>query len=138
MKLSDQKKIRQILKNSKRIAVVGISEKPDKPSYEVADFLMKNGFEIIPVNPKYDSVLAQKCYPSLLEVPGNVDIVDIFLRPEHILPVVEQAIKIKTKVIWMQLGIINTDAALLAEKAGIDVIMDQCLKIQYQTLIIED
>jgi predicted CoA-binding protein len=127
--------IRKILKNSKTIAVVGLSPKPHRPSHQVASYLMEAGYTIIPVNPGQDAILGQTCYPSLRDIPSPVDMVDIFRRPEAILPIVEDAIGIGAKFIWMQEGIINIEAAVKAESAGLEVVMDRCTKIDHMYLL---
>ncbi len=135
--------IREILSNYKVIAVVGLSTDEEKPSHEVATYLKEHGYRIIPVNPIADAVLGEKSYKSLLDVPneiqGTIEIVDIFRRSEFVMPIVEQTIKLKEKwgkpfVVWMQLGIVDDKAAELAREAGLMVIMDKCLKIEYQRL----
>ena len=128
-------RIRKILKNSKTIAVVGLSPKPHRPSHQVASYLMEAGYTIIPVNPGQDAILGQTCYPSLRDIPSPVDMVDIFRRPEAILPIVEDAIDIGVKFIWMQEGIINMEAAAKAEAAGLTVVMDRCTKIDHMCLL---
>jgi len=127
--------IRRILKDSKTIAVVGLSPKPHRPSHRVASYLMEVGYTIIPVNPGQDSILGQTCYPNLRAIPVPVDLADIFRRPEEILPIVEDAIAIGARFIWMQEGIINEEAATKAEAAGITVIMDRCTKIDHMNLL---
>ncbi|MEK6981391.1 MAG: CoA-binding protein [Candidatus Micrarchaeota archaeon] len=121
--------IPQILKSAKVIAVVGLSDKPDRPSYGVASYLLNHGYRIIPVNPNISEWKGILAKASLLEITEPVDIVDIFRKSEDVLPIVEQAIKIKPKLIWMQLGVINEEAAKLAEANRILVIMDKCIKI---------
>ena len=128
-------KIRKILKDSKTIAVVGLSPKAHRPSHQVACYLMAAGYTIIPVNPGQDSILGLTCYPNLLAIPTPVDLVDIFLRPETVLPIVEDAITIGAKYIWMQEGIVNAEAAAKAEAAGRAVIMDRCTKIDHMNLL---
>jgi len=115
----------------KTIAVVGISEDSTRPSHFVASFLESHGYKIIPVNPKLMQWEGKKCYPDLVSIPEKVDIVDIFRRSEAVPPIVDEAIAIKAKAIWMQEGIINEDAASKAQKAGIEVVMDKCLKKEY-------
>jgi len=115
----------------KTIAVVGISEDSTRPSHFVASFLESHGYKIIPVNPKLTEWKGKKCYPDLLSVPVKVDIVDIFRRSEAVPPIVDEAIAIKAKAVWMQEGIINEDAASKARKAGIEVVMDKCMKKEY-------
>ena len=126
--------IRNILKNTTTIAVVGLSPKPSRPSNQVAQYLKDAGYTIIPVNPGQDSLLGLPCYPSLQAIPGPVDMVDIFRRSEFVLPIVAEAIAIKAKVIWMQSGIINEAAARLAEEAGLKVIMDRCTMVDHMNL----
>ena len=127
--------ISQILKGFRTIAVVGLSPKENRPSNQVARYLVGAGYNVIPVNPGQEEILGRKCYPDLESIPEAVDIVDIFRRSEDIPPVVSSAIKIKAKVVWMQLGIVNDDAAADAKKAGLSVIMDRCIKIDHQNLI---
>ena len=113
------------------IAVVGISDDPARPSNFVARFLEEHGYKIIPVNPKLTEWEGKKCYPDLLSIPISVDIVDIFRRSEAIPPIVDEAIAIKAKAVWMQEGIINEEAAAKAQEAGIEVVMDKCMKKEY-------
>jgi uncharacterized protein len=127
-------KIEQILKISKTIAVVGLSADRGKASYQVADYLQRNGYTIYPVNPKYKEILGRRCYACLNEIPDIIDIVDIFRKPAFITPIVKESIEIGVKVIWMQLGIINEEAAQIARHAGLQVIMDRCLKIEHLLL----
>ena len=128
-------KIRRILQNSKTVAVVGLSPKPDRPSHQVAAYLMDAGYTIIPVNPGQDIILGLTCYPNLRAVPVPVDMVDIFRRSDAVAPVVEEAIAIDAKYIWMQEGVINEEAATKAEAAGLEVIMDRCTKIDHMNLL---
>lgn len=127
--------IRQVLKDSKTIAVVGLSPKAHRPSHQVASYLMKAGYTIIPVNPGQEAILGQTCYPNLRAIPTPVDMVDIFRRPEEVVPIVEDAITIGAKVVWMQEGIVNGEAAEKAEAAGLIVIMDRCTKIDHMNLL---
>lgn len=116
------------------IAVVGLSDKPDRPSYQVARYLQEQGYRIIPVNPGVARVLGEKSYPSLKDIPPeiSVDVVDIFRQPEAVPAVVEEAIERGVKVIWMQEGISHPEAAARAREAGIEVIMDRCLKKEHR------
>lgn len=125
---------KDLLAGSHTIAVVGLSPDKEKASNIVANYLMAHGFHIIPVNPGYAEILGQKSYASLAEVPEKVDIVDIFMRSEKVLPVVEEAIKLKPKAIWLQLGIINNEAQELAESNNILFIMNQCIKQEHARL----
>lgn len=130
--MSSDAAIQQILKESKTIALVGISHKEHRASHQVAKFMMDKGYTVIPVNPKYQEVLGQTCYATLEDIPVAVDMVDCFRRSEDILPIAESAIKIGAKVLWMQLGVVNEEAAKLAEAAGLKVVMDRCPKIEYR------
>ena len=130
-----EKIIQNILNTAKRIAVVGLSPKKDRPSYRVAEYLMGHGYEIIPVNPNCTEVLGRKCYQNLADVPGDTDVVDIFRKPEDIIPIVEAAIKIKAKAIWMQEGIVNEEAAKKAREAGMGVVMDRCMLKEHVKMI---
>jgi len=132
---SQAEAIRNILQTTKTIAVVGLSPKPHRPSHQVASYLKDAGYSIIPVNPGQDTLLGLPCYSNLQAIPGSVDMVDIFRRSEFVLPVVEDAITIKAKVIWMQSGIINEKAARLAEEAGLTVIMDRCTMVDHMDLL---
>ncbi|CUU05624.1 hypothetical protein JGI2_01280 [Candidatus Kryptobacter tengchongensis] len=123
--------IKEILTKYKTIAVVGISDKSDRDSYIVGEYLLRNGYKIIPVNPNIDSVFGLKAYPDLLSVLDDVDIVDIFRRPEFVDEIVEQAIQKGAKVVWMQLGVINERAAKRAQDAGLKVIMNKCIKVEH-------
>ena len=131
-----QEEIRNILSSCKTVAVVGISPKPDRPSYLVAAYLQSKGYRIIPVRPDGEEILGEKVYHSLTEIPREIeiDVVDIFRKPEDVPPVVEEAIERRAKVIWMQEGIANPEAASIAEKAGLQVVMDRCIKKEHQRL----
>lgn len=126
--------LRRILKENHTIAVVGLSANWYRPSYFAAKYLQQHGYRIIPVNPAYSEVLDERCYPNLLDVPEPIDIVDCFRKAEDILPLAEQAIQIKAKVLWLQLGVINEQAAQLARHAGLEVVMDRCIKIEHARL----
>lgn len=119
--------IAELLKRSKTIAVVGLSDSPLRPSYGVSAYMQTNGYRIIPVNPEIKGALGEKAYPSLLEVTEKIDIVNIFRRPEFVEEVVDQAIKLKVPAIWMQEEVINEKAAEKARTAGIFVVMDRCI-----------
>jgi len=120
-----------ILKSFRHVAVVGISDKPHRPSHYVSEYLLQAGFTIYPVNPHYENVLGLKCYPTLSDIPHPVEIVDIFRRPDTVIPVIEEAIKIAAKVVWMQQGVVNRKAAQKALDAGLMVVMDRCLKVEH-------
>lgn len=117
------------------IAIVGLSPDHEKPSNIVATYLIAHGYRIIPVNPGYEEILGQKSYKSLSEIGEKIDVVDIFMRADKLLPVVEEAIKLKPKAIWLQLGIINEEAGKLAEKAGITFFMNVCIKQEHTKLL---
>src|SRR5579863_2072719 len=119
--------ITELLKRSQTIAVVGLSNNPMRPSYGVSAYMQTNGYRIIPVNPKIKGALGEKAYPSLLDVPDKIDIVNIFRRPEFVDEAVDQAIKLKVPAIWMQEEVVNEKAAEKARKAGIFVVMDRCI-----------
>ncbi len=132
-KTSDTR-LKQILQDTRTIAVVGASAKPDRPGHTIPAFLQSAGYRIIPVNPMLDSLLGEKAYPDLPSIPGPVDLVDIFRRSDEVLPVVEQAIQIGAKVVWMQEGVVNEQAAEVARQAGLEVVMDTCLGETYRRL----
>lgn len=126
--------LRRILRENHTVAVVGLSPKWHRPSYFAAKYLLDHGYHVIPVNPGQETILEQRCYPSLLEIPGPVDVVDIFRKPQAVPPLVDQAIRIGAKVVWMQLGIVHQAAAEKARAAGLEVVMDRCMKIEYARL----
>ena len=131
---NDSAHLRQLLDRNRRVAVVGLSANEMRPSYFAAKYLLDHGYDVVPVNPNYKEVLGQKCYASLEDIPGPIDVVDLFQRADQVMPFVEQAIRIKARVVWMQIGIINEAAAEKARAAGLDVIMDRCMKIEYARL----
>ena len=133
--LTTDSEIRDLLISSKRIAVVGVSERAGRPSRHVAGYLVNAGYEVIPVNPNLDNWAGLKAYPSLRDVPGQVDIVDVFRRPEHVAQVVEDAIASGAGAVWMQLGIVNEDAARTAIAAGLPVVMDACALVEHRRLV---
>lgn len=119
----------------KSIAVVGLSPKPDRPSYRVAAYLQSQGYQIVPVNPGHDTILGERSYPTLHDIPHSIDIVDVFRRSEFVEPITDAAIKIGAKAIWFQDGVLNEKAAKKAEDAGLLVVMDDCLLRQHQSKI---
>jgi predicted CoA-binding protein len=121
----------KILKSFRNVAMVGVSATSEKPSNIVFKYLTAHGYNVVPVNPTIDEVLGKKCYASLSVIPEKVEVVDIFRRSEDVLPIVEEAIKIGAKVIWMQEGIINQPAAKKAESAGLLVVMDKCMRKEH-------
>ena len=116
-----------ILKNCRRVAMVGASPNPERPSYHVLNYLKEHGYKVIPVNPSIAVVCGEKCYANLKDIPDKVDVVDIFRKSEDVPAIVDEAIKIGAKAVWMQEGIINIEAAERARAAGIDVVMDLCM-----------
>ena len=133
----------EILESSRVVAIVGLSADPERPSHRVASYLKQHGYRIIPVNPTLKEVLLETSFPSLAGISEPVDVVDIFRRSEDVMPIVEEAIKIGAKVIWMQEGIISREAAAKAEKAGLKVVMDKCMrkelmKIKEESSVWED
>ena len=138
-----QEEIRSLLESYRSVAVVGLSRNPAKASYRVAQYLQSVGYRIIPVNPFVDEVLGEKSYKSLLDVPETIEIVDIFRPSEDVPAIVEEAIKLKNrlgtpKVIWMQLGIVNEEAAMRAKEAGFTVVMDRCMMVEHRRLSMEN
>jgi uncharacterized protein len=129
--MTDIVTLRRILNTYKRVAMVGLSADWWRPSFFAAKYLLEHGFEVIPVNPKYEEILGQKCYPDLQSIPTPVDVVDLFQKAERIPLFVDAAIEIGAKVVWMQLGIVNEEAAQKARDAGLEVVMDRCMKIEY-------
>lgn len=129
--------IKEILQESKRVAIVGISNKEDRASFQVAKWLQSNShYTLYFVNPVIDEVLGQKTYPSLADIPENIDIVDVFRKSEDCLPVLEKALAIGAKTIWLQLGISNIDVAEKGSVAGMNVVMDRCIKVDYADLLL--
>lgn len=131
---SEQETIQRILRDSHTIAVIGLSSNPERPSYEVAHYLQQRGYRIIPVNPNEIEVLGERAYPDLLSVPEPIDVVDIFRRSEAVPPIVEQAIKIGAKAVWMQKGVRHEKAAEQARQAGLLVVMDRCMMAESRRL----
>ena len=118
----------------KSIAVVGMSPKPERPSHYVALYLKENGYDIIPVNPGHSKIAGMKSYPNLIDIPSKVDIVDIFRKPEYVLPIVKEAIKISAKAIWLQDDIINEEAAKIATSKNLLFVMNDCMLRRHQQL----
>ena len=126
--------LRRILRHSRTIAVVGLSANWYRPSYFAAKYMMEHGYRIIPVNPQYEEVLGRKCYASLRDIPGKVDIVDCFQKTGRIMPLAEDAIAIGAKVLWQQIGVVNEEADRRVRAAGLDSVMDRCVKIEHGRL----
>ena len=127
--------IRRILGTSRTIAVVGLSAKWYRPSFFAAKYMQDHGYRIIPVNPSYQEVLGERCYATVGEVPRPVDIVDCFRRAEEMVPIARDAVAIGARVLWMQLGIRNAEAARIASEAGLEVVMDRCVKIEHARIL---
>ncbi len=127
-------KIKAILENVKKIAVVGLSPKEDRPSNRVAKYLIEHGYEVVPVNPGQKEILGAPCYKSISDIPFDVDVADLFLNPKRVPDAVDQAVEKGIKVIWMQLEIFHKEAAEKAAAAGSTVIMDKCIKIEHEKL----
>jgi uncharacterized protein len=123
--------IADILNNSRTVAIVGLSTNPERPSFIVGKYLKEHGYKIIPVNPGEKTILGDTSYPDLAAIPEKVDVVDIFRRPEDVLPIVRQAIAIGAKAAWMQEGIVNEEAAAEARKAGLKAVMDKCMRKEH-------
>ncbi len=126
-----------LLKSTKVIAVVGLSDQPDRPSHYVSQYMLANGYEIIPVNPAASTILGRPAFPDLNSIPGPVDMVNIFRRPEAVPAIVDEALAIGAKSIWMQEGVIHEQAADKARQAGVKVIMDRCLLKEHQRMLLE-
>lgn len=133
----DDQKMSQLLRESKTIAVFGLSDNPAKASNEVAQYLQSQGYEIVPINPTANSILGRKSHPSLLDVEGSIDIVDVFRRSEQIPEVVDQVLQMKhkPKAVWIQLGIVNDEQCRRIEEAGIMAIQDACIKVDHYRLL---
>jgi predicted CoA-binding protein len=123
-----------ILKKYRTVAVVGASNNPERPSHGVARYLIEQGYNVIPVNPNEKEILGKTSYPDLSSVPEKVEVVDIFRRPEQVMPIVEEAIKIGAKAVWMQKGTVSEEAAAKAENAGLLVVMDRCIREEHKHL----
>lgn len=127
--------LHRVLAQCRSIAVVGLSAQPHRPSHGVALYMRAQGYRIIPVNPAYTEVLGQRCYASLAEVPEPVHMVNVFRRTEEVLPVAHQAIAIGARCFWQQLGVVNEAADQLVRQAGLDAVMDRCVKIEHARLL---
>ena len=119
--------IAELLKTYTRVAVVGLSSRPGRPSHGVAKYLKANGYQIVPVNPNEDEVLGERAYGSLADVPSRIEIVDVFRRPEFVPEIVDAAIAVGARVLWLQEGVVHREAAQTAKEAGLEVVMDRCI-----------
>jgi predicted CoA-binding protein len=127
--------IKAILENHRTVAIVGLSPKPERDSYKVAKYLKEKHYRIVPVNPGQKEILGEKSYPNLKAIPFPVDIVDVFRKPDAIPPIVDDAIEIGAKTVWMQLGLAHNQAADKARKAGLEVVMNKCIKIEHMNML---
>jgi uncharacterized protein len=132
--MDDIQTLRRILKETRVIAVVGLSADWFRPSYFAAKYLKEHGYRIIPVNPKYESILGEKCYKTLRDIPAPVDMVDVFRKTQDVPPIADDAIAIGAKVLWQQLGVKNLAATEKARAAGLEAVMDRCVKIEHGRL----
>ena len=132
--MDDINTLRRILKETRVIAVVGLSADWYRPSYFAAKYMQEHGYRVIPVNPKYDAILGEKCYRSVRDIPERIDIVDVFRKSADVGPVADDAIAIRAKVLWQQLGVKNEAAAAKARAAGLETVLDRCVKIEHGRL----
>ena len=133
--MNDDQMMKDILLSAKTIASVGLSSNQQKESYWIVSYLKDQGYRVIPVNPTADEILGEKSYPDLESVPEKIDVVQVFRKPEDVMPVVESAIKAGARVVWMQEGIVNEEAAQRAREAGLQVVMDACMRVTHRRLI---
>ena len=126
--------LRRILKSCRTIAVVGLSAEWHRPSYFAAKYMQEHGYRIVPVNPRYDSILGERCYPTLEDIPFPVDMVDVFRREADVPPIARSAVAIGAKCLWQQLGVKSAEAERLAHAAGLDTVMNRCVKIEHGRL----
>ncbi len=126
--------LRRILKSARTIAVVGLSAEWHRPSYFAAKYMQEHGYRIRPVNPRYESILGERCFARLEDIDGPVDIVDVFRKPADVPPIARSAVAIGAKCLWQQLGVLNLEADALARAAGLDSVMDRCVKIEHARL----
>ena len=133
--MNSDDQLRAILTNYQNVAVVGLSPDPSRPSNQVARYLVDNGYNVIPINPGADEVLGRRSYPTLEDVPDEIEIVDVFRRSEHVPDIARSAVAIGAKVLWTQLGVISGEAAEIAEHAGLEVVIDRCMLIEHRRLL---
>lgn len=133
--MSDTETLRQILATSRTIAVVGLSPNPARPSHAVATYLQAHGYRVIPVNPKCEEILGERCYASLADIPEKVDLIDVFRRTEAVAPIARQAVEIGAKAFWQQIGVANEEADRIAREGGLDSVMNRCVKTDHGRLI---
>jgi hypothetical protein len=133
--MNDDQMMKNILLSAKTVASVGLSSNPQKESYGIVSYLKEQGYRVIPVNPTADEILGEKSYPDLESIPEKIDVVQVFRKPEDVPPVVDSAIKIGAKAVWMQEGIVHEAAAQKAREAGLQVVMDACMRVTHRRLI---
>ena len=133
--LTESEPIRELLTTARTIAVVGASSKPWRDSNGIMHFLISKNYKVYPVNPNEKEIDGLQCYPDLKSIPEKIDIVDIFRNPEHVMPIIEEAIAVGAHAVWMQLGVINEDARRAAENAGLQVVMDRCILVEHRLLL---
>ena len=127
----DMPSLRRILRDARVLAVVGLSAEWHRPSYFAAKYMQEHGYRIVPVNPRYETILGERCWPSLASIPERVDLVDVFRKTEDVLPIAREAIAIGAKCLWQQIGVVNAEADRLATDAGLDSVMNRCVKIEH-------
>ena len=132
--LDDISSLRRILSRCRTIAVVGLSAEWHRPSFFAAKYMQQHGYRIVPVNPRYAEVLGERCYPSVADIPFAIDMVDVFRRGEDVLPIARQAVEKGARCLWQQIGVKNRDADRLAQDAGLDSVLDRCVKIEHARL----
>ena len=132
--MEDIATLRRVLRETRTLAIVGLSADWNRPSYFVAKYMKEHGYNIVPVNPKYKKILGETCYPDLRAIPEPVDLVDVFRKPAECASIAQDAVTIGAKVLWLQIGVINEDARRIGLSAGLTVVMDRCVKIEYARL----
>src|SRR5690349_9197786 len=130
----DMPSLRRILADARVLAVVGLSAEWHRPSYFAAKYMQEHGYRIVPVNPRYETILGERCWPSLSAIPERIDLVDVFRKTEDVLPIAREAIAIGAKCLWQQIGVVNAEADRLAVEAGLDSVMNRCVKIEHARL----
>jgi len=130
----DMPTLRRILRDARVIAVVGLSAEWHRPSYFAAKYMQEHGYRIVPVNPRYEAILGERCWPNLSAIPARIDLVDVFRRTEDVLPIAREAIAIGARCLWQQIGVTNAEADRLAVEAGLDSVMNRCVKIEHARL----
>ena len=135
MTIEDDAELRNILKSARTVACVGVSSNPQKPSYGIFQYLVEAGYHMVPVNPTTPDIMGRLTYPDVVSIPQKIDVVQVFRKPEDVPAVVEQAIAAGARVVWMQEGIVNVQAAERAEKAGLKVVMDRCMMETHRRLV---